>query len=295
MTAVRTTMLVLGSLLACPLSGPAVAWEIALSDSLVTRNPVVRLADIAEIRDLDDAELKANLAAIVVTVGPTQTHVRELSNSDVRRLVELRGVDMSQGRFTGAARVTITYGEAAPLTPARTVRRRAVPTAQMYREMERVGYTPATPAGNRPRANSTGTQAAEQPMVVAVRDLNKGRPIQATDVKVVLVAEQQVPPGAVACLEDVVGYEVTRPVLADESLTDQILKKPLLVRSRDLVEVGVCCGGIVVTKQAMAHSDGGRGDMVVISPVDDKKTRLNALVVDVRKVRVLAESLGGTD
>lgn len=293
MTVVRTSILLLGALAWSTVSESS-AWEIALSDTLVTRESVVRLSDIAEIRGLDDDELKANLEAMLISSGPTLSLAREFSSSDLRRILELHSVDLSQGQITGASRVTITCGEAAPQAPNRPILRRGEPTAKLQREMEQVGRVRVKPV-EYSRPNSTkNDRSAGQPMIVAVRDLSKGRLVREDDVAVVYVREQDLLAGAFSCIEDVVGLEATGPVRKDDTLTDRMLKKPILVRNRDLVEVGVCCGGIVITKQAIAQGEGGRGDTVVVCPVDDKKQRLNAMVVDVRKVRVLAESMGLT-
>lgn len=296
MTLVRTSILLLGALACSTVSGTLSAWEIVLSDTHVTRESVVWLSDIADVRGLDDDdELKANLEGIRVAVGPTPTHPRELSSSDVRRVLELHGVDWSQGYITGASRVTITCGDSEPKALTKAILRRREPTAKLRRDLEQVARTSVKTVEYSRPATSRKSRSKEQPIVVAVRDLSKGQLIREADVAVVYVPEKQLLAGAFSCLEDVVGLEATCPVRIDETLTDRMLKKPVLVRNRDLVEVGVCCGGIVVTKQAIAQGDGGKGDTVVVCPVDNKKTRLNALVVDVRKVRVLAESMGPID
>ena len=296
MTWIRTAILMLGSLTWSAVSESSSAWEITLIDTLVTRNSVILLADIAEIDGIDDAGIKANLETIVVAPGPTPSLAREFSSSDLRTLVAQRGLDMSQGRFTGAARVTITFDDSATVTRAKPILRRGIPTAQMQREKEQVCQVNATTRVSSQATRPRQGRSAEtgQPMVVAARDLSKGRLIQEKDVTVVYISEQELPPNAISCLEDVVGQEVTCAVRVDEPLADHMLKKPVLVRNRDLVELGVCSGGVVVSTYAVAQNDGGLGDTVAVIPVDNKKHRLYAQVVDVRKVRVLAGGFGGT-
>jgi len=295
MMTVRAAMLMLGAMSCWACCTAASAWEITLTGELTTRASVVRLADIAVVCDIDDAEFQENLKAMIVAAGPTRSHTRELSSSDVRRMVEQRGLDMSQGQFTGASRVVITYGEAETAVSGNSIRRFGTPNSRLRRVMERAGQNHATVAA----AGVPDDGAADPPtslaVVVAVRELRKGQPIRQDDVTVISVREQELPADAVGCLEDVVGQVAARAILTDEPLTTRMLTKPLLVRSRDQVTVGVCCGGIVVTQHGIAQNDGALGDTVVVSAMDDKKIRLNAQVVDVRKVVVMADSFSVSD
>ncbi len=93
--------------LAAPSS--AAGWEIRLRADVATQAATVQLQDLADIVG-DDVPTEAAVERIVVALGPTPQHHRELTRSDVRRVLAARGVDLRQCQFAGAPRVVIVYG-----------------------------------------------------------------------------------------------------------------------------------------------------------------------------------------
>jgi flagella basal body P-ring formation protein FlgA len=108
-------------LAAALLPGAAAAWEVCLHADVTTQAAIVRLGDVADIVG-DDLPSGVALEQIVVALGPTRSHTRELTPSDVRKTLAQRGVDVRQCQLTGAARVVVTYGSEPTLTGQDQVR-----------------------------------------------------------------------------------------------------------------------------------------------------------------------------
>lgn len=281
----RWTTGLTGFLVVVVLCGITTAWEIQLRNDVTTPAAVVRLGDIADLPGIEPG-LGDVLKQIIVAPGPTRSHRRVLTSSDVRKTLEQRGIDLQQCRLAGAARVVVSYG---PVTPAagdaaRVSRATRKHTSPRSRGPETVGG-PSPPAAT----ESSATRSPVQ-VVVPVRAIGRGELLRANDIELRYVEGVDEPASVVQRLEDVVGREARQPLSADQPLSARMLKQPLLVRKRDEVEVWVRCGGVQARRSATALSDGAVGDMITVDPNDGTKTHFIARVVDIRKVEVLANS-----
>ncbi len=280
----RWTMGPAGFLVVVALCGVTTAWEIQLRNDVTTPAAVVRLGDIADLPGIEPG-LGDVLKQIIVAPGPTRSHRRVLTSSDVRKTLEQRGVDLQQCQLAGAMRVVVSYGPvAAAGSEPRVSRATRKHTSPRSRGPETVG-------GQSPPA-ATESSATRSPVqvVVPVRAIGRGELLRANDIELRYVEGVDEPASVVQRLEDVVGREARQSLDADQPLSARMLKQPLLVRKRDEVEVWVRCGGVQARRSATALSDGALGDMITVDPNDGAKTQFIARVVDIRKVEVLANS-----
>jgi flagella basal body P-ring formation protein FlgA len=265
--------------------GVAAAWEIQLLGDITTQAAVVRLADIATVQGIEP-DLGVVLQQIIVAPGPTRSHRRVLTSSDVRKTLEQRGVDLRQCQFAGVSRVVVSYGlgPSAAGHESRDSKATRKHTSPRSRGPETV---------ERQQQNAVAEQlpdGAPIQVVVPVRAIGRGELLRVSDIELRYVDKVSEPASVVQRLEDVVGREARQSLTAQQPLSARMLKQPLLVRKRDEVEVWVRCGGIQARRSAVALSDGTLGDMIAVDTNDGSKTQFNARVVDIRKVEVLANS-----
>ncbi|MGO9115619.1 MAG: flagellar basal body P-ring formation chaperone FlgA [Thermoguttaceae bacterium] len=111
----------------------AVAAELRLRDQCNPAGPVVRLGDVAEI-DAADARQAATLAAIELFPAPTASEQRIVRVREIQDLLLLRGVNLTEHRFSGSSDVTVQTIVARPNVPAN----KPVPAAETQRIKRRV-------------------------------------------------------------------------------------------------------------------------------------------------------------
>ncbi len=112
----------------------AAAAELRLRAQCNPAGPVVRLGDVAEI-DSADAGQAAALAAIELFPTPTTGEQRIIPVREIQDLLLLRGVNLTEHRFSGSSEVTIETVVARPNSAAL----KPVPPAETQRIKRRVG------------------------------------------------------------------------------------------------------------------------------------------------------------
>jgi flagella basal body P-ring formation protein FlgA len=276
-----------GPLTVVALCGVTTAWEIQLRSDVTTQAAIVRLGDIATLQGTESGSSESDaVCQVIVAPGPTRSHRRVLTSSDIRKTLEQRGIDLQQCQFTGASRVVVSYG-ASP-SPAEADLPTAKPTRKHTSPRNRGSENGA---GQRPTAAAAKSPpSAQVTVVVPVRAIGRGELVRACDVELRRVDKVSEPATVVQRLEDVVGREARQSLSENQPLSARMLKQPLLVRKRDEVEVSVRCGGIQARRSATALGDGALGDMITVEPNDNSKAPFIARVVDIRKVEVLANS-----
>ena len=120
--------------LAGTLVGTAAAAEICFKPRCQPAGPVVRLGDVADIVDTDDAT-RQRLAAVELLPTPALGTRRSLRAGEVADLLRLRGVALAQCRLSGASQIVIggavaRPGPKTPLSPNRFTVRRATTRVQ---------------------------------------------------------------------------------------------------------------------------------------------------------------------
>jgi flagella basal body P-ring formation protein FlgA len=106
------TLAILSVALGLP-AGPGLAAELQLREECRVRGAVVTLGDVAEIFSQDAAE-RARLAAIELFPAPAGGQ-RFLRLREVQDLLLMRGVNLADQRFSGAAQTAVFSGSPAAL------------------------------------------------------------------------------------------------------------------------------------------------------------------------------------
>ncbi|MCH9780190.1 MAG: flagellar basal body P-ring formation chaperone FlgA [Alphaproteobacteria bacterium] len=97
---------------------------------------------------------------------------------------------------------------------------------------------------------------------VAARLLHPGRVITARDVTVKRVPKHKVSPNQLLDRRAVIGQSITRRINVDEGFDQYTLAAPVVVKRDSLVTVAFARGGLQMTVQARAASDGAVGDTI---------------------------------
>jgi len=109
-------------------SQTAAAAELKLRTQCNPAGPVVTLGDVAEI-DSADARQAAALAAIELFPAPTATEQRIVQVREIQDLLLLRGVNLTEHRFSGSSEITVHAVAQRPQVPAS----KPVPAAETQR------------------------------------------------------------------------------------------------------------------------------------------------------------------
>lgn len=125
-------------------------------------------------------------------------------------------------------------------------------------------------------------------VVMATRALVPGEMVQDTDVKLA-----QLKPGRIDSpfyrLEEVIGKETKRAIVAGQALDEDDLRSPLIVRRGDAVTVYARSAGIRVRTDGRATEDGSRGDLIVVQSMMTPD-KFRARVSGIREVEVFAQA-----
>jgi len=144
-----------------------------------------------------------------------------------------------------------------------------------------------------PRVSLVADVSLPPTRVIAARSLAPGTLLRASDVRLVRDGnDRRRATGSRStfhAIDEVVGMETTRSVVAGQQLDATVLRHPLLVRRGDVVTVYARTGGIQVRTTARARDDGSAGELVMIESLRDRK-RYFARVTGTREVDVFAES-----
>jgi flagella basal body P-ring formation protein FlgA len=123
--------------------------------------------------------------------------------------------------------------------------------------------------------------------VVAVNGIARGERIRAGD-----VALERIKPGSpqrvtFESLEEVIGKEAARTIAAGQTLDNQFVRSPLLVKRGDVVDVFARAGGVQVSTKARAREEGSHGDLINVEVLSDRRP-LIARVCGIQEVEILA-------
>lgn len=125
-----------------------------------------------------------------------------------------------------------------------------------------------------------------QPVVIALRKIEQGELIRATDVEI-REHEGNLPSTTMSTLAGAVGMEARRSISEGSILQKSQLSAPLLVERGETVTVFARTAGITVRTFAVARQDGAQGELVQAETLD-RKDRITARVSGRRELEVLA-------
>lgn len=132
-----------------------------------------------------------------------------------------------------------------------------------------------------------------QPVVTALRKIDRGEFIRAADVEV-REHEGSLPSTAISTLAEAVGMEARRSISEGSILQKSQLSAPLLVERGETVTVFARTAGITVRTFAVARQDGAQGELVQVETLDGKD-RITARVSGRRELEVLATGATTSD
>ncbi len=115
-------------------------------------------------------------------------------------------------------------------------------------------------------------------VVVPRRSLPRGHRIEANDLKLKPIPEEELDPRFVNDPEELIGLEVRGVVRVNRPIIRGDVGAPILIHRGDLIEVRVVGGGIIVTTNAKSLGDGAAAEEIEIETLQPRK-RLTARVV----------------
>jgi flagella basal body P-ring formation protein FlgA len=124
-------------------------------------------------------------------------------------------------------------------------------------------------------------------VVVAVHPISRGERIGAEDVELARMKAGAQPRTEFQSLEEAIGKEATRNIVAGQALDDQYVRSPLLVNRGDVVDVFARSGGVQVRTRGRAKEEGSHGSLIQVEMLNDRRS-LVARVCGIGEVEVLA-------
>ncbi len=122
-------------------------------------------------------------------------------------------------------------------------------------------------------------------VVVAARSIPRGRVIRAADLRLEPAQPGSRSIGAVASIEDVIGKEATRSLVAGNAVDARSLRMPILVRRGEVLRVTVHVSNVTITTNARAMDEGSQGDLIEVQALDSRE-RFVAHVTGIQEVAV---------
>lgn len=248
----------------------ASAAEVRLKPEATCSGAVVRLKDVAEIIAADEGEAAA-LAELQLFPVPSLGKTRIVRKGEIRELLALSDVNMKAITLGGADKLVIRREGTSPVAkpPAAGA---VAPTAYI---------TPSTKVPSR-SSESTGVELVP----VAVRPLEHGAVLRATDLELRPAATRKGIESAPPKIEDLVGKELLRPLPAGQPVAREQVQSPRLVHRNDKVKVRAVAAGVVVSIAGKALEEGGQGDNVLVEDTTTKE-KLVTRVTGFQVVEVL--------
>ena len=124
-------------------------------------------------------------------------------------------------------------------------------------------------------------------VVVAINPIARGEQIRAEDVELARMKPGTQLRTSCQSLEEAIGKEAIRNIVAGQALDDQCVRSPLLVNRGDVVDVYARSGGVQVRTRARAKEVGSHGDLIQVEMLSDRRS-LVARVCGIQEVEVLA-------
>ncbi len=192
------------------------------------------------------------------------------------------------------ARVDARHGASATVSvqpPDRRLRLKSCTTPPEYFMPPSAGMLGRTAVGIRCAGPQpwkiflTATISVRRTALVAATALGRDRPLDASDVELRELDSSQLADAPLTAVEEVVGYELRRPVAAGVPLTRSMLTRPVLVERGETVTLVAATGAVEVRVAARALSDGVLGGRIDVENLNSRR-RLDGTVAGPGLVRV---------
>ena len=130
-------------------------------------------------------------------------------------------------------------------------------------------------------------------MVVAARPLNRGDVVNEADVVLLPISDATRKIAAIRgggvlhLMSEVVGLEVTRSMAPNQPFDARLLRRPLLVRRGEVIQVTARAAGVTIRTSARAVEEGSHGDLIMLQSEDNRQKYL-ARVTGLQQAEVYA-------
>jgi flagella basal body P-ring formation protein FlgA len=215
------------------------AAEVTLLPQSRAKGSLVLLGDVAQVKSTD-AQRTEQLRRVELFPAPAQNRSKLMHIRELVELLILHGVDIDDLEFTGT-RTTRIYA----------------PTQKKSK---------VVPAGF-----LTSAAEASEMVVVTRRNLNRGDIIRDVDVELQPIDSKANRLQLAMERQAVVGMEVLSPIREGQSIALQQLRKPLLVKRREVIRVRARAAGVQVTTSARATEDGSLGDLIMVQSLENRE------------------------
>jgi flagella basal body P-ring formation protein FlgA len=266
------SLIICGLLLSCAF---ATAWsaEIRLRSQCDCDGPVVKLGDVAEVISADRGQIDT-LSAIELFPAPAGSKQVFVRPREIQDALILRGVNLTEHRFSGANQVAVT-GKGDP------AKNDANAQALAAANQKNAGKAKSP-------ANAQTSQSSE--VVVALHSIGRGAVVRESDVELQSYISRDPVNDAYTTLDDVIGKETMKSIPVGKPLQRDALRELLYVHKGDVVTVFARSSGICVRTTARARDDGSLGDLIAVESMQDR----NAFMVRVcgaREAEVFAHGV----
>ena len=110
------------------------------------------------------------------------------------------------------------------------------------------------------------------PSVVAVQDLQPGKPIEAGQIRMGNIDTGPYSRSEALLAEQAVGLELRRPIRAGQPITRSALEMPLLVERGEMVGLEARVGGAFLKSKVRAEGSGRAGDTIVVRNIESGRS-----------------------
>lgn len=131
----------------------------------------------------------------------------------------------------------------------------------------------------------TANIAIQGPVVIAVRDLSRGAPIEPSDIRLVERDTSNLLRGHFDALNQVVGRTLKRSLRRDQVITPSLLVVWKTIKRGQEITILAGSGGVEVRMKGKAMRSGNPGELIPIQNLSSKK-KLDARVVSAGIVRI---------
>lgn len=119
-------------------------------------------------------------------------------------------------------------------------------------------------------------------VIVAATQITRGQPLGAGHLRVERHGLSNLPPGAYQHMDEVVGLVARTTILPGQVVTQRRVEQRTLVRRRQLVNVESRSGGLRITTEARALSDGKAGDVIELMNTNSQQVFQGVVLSDGR-------------
>ncbi len=232
------------------------AAEIRLQGRIYCETGLVRLGDVAEVSDVDYT-VREVLEELALVPAPTASHSRQLSASEIRRILERRGVDAALLRFTGARHVIVMAGPA----PARSLSATAETSAR-----SKPPSNAAAASATQPHPTPSATYEIRQAIVNSLPAMTDQTGLWDVDVTMARQDQWQMPEvwTSIEVPPLQMPYEGRHRVVAHFTADQRVIEIPVTV------QIGRRRNAVVVARHLKAGDVIGDAD-VCLEAIDDSR------------------------